>query len=150
MELAVIKKLRPAKLTSVVGVGGNRTATSKSGEIGERECGGRENHSAFVARTDFGSHSMTHQTTLISSAPAAFSASHSLHASTPFLFNRTPSSPSSSPPSAAAAVAPAMASFVAHHHGSLVISLSLAQTRTAVAAGRKFAFLIFCYCTRGD
>jgi len=79
LELAVIKKLRPAKLTSVVGVGGNRTATGKSGEMGERECGGRENHSAFVARTDFGSHSMTHQATLFSSAPAAFSpASHSL------------------------------------------------------------------------
>ena len=56
MELAVIKKLRQAKLTSIVGVGGNRTATGKSGEMGERECGGRENHSAFVARTDFGSH----------------------------------------------------------------------------------------------
>ena len=47
--------------------------------MGERECGGRENHSAFVARTDFGSHSMTHQATLFSSVPAAFSpVSHSL------------------------------------------------------------------------
>ncbi|KAF8768782.1 hypothetical protein HU200_007342 [Digitaria exilis] len=59
---------------------------------------------------------MTHQTLISSSAPApAFSpASHFLHASPPLLFTRS-SSPTSCSPSAA----PAMASFVAHHHGSL-------------------------------
>ncbi|PAN07337.1 hypothetical protein PAHAL_1G327500 [Panicum hallii] len=63
---------------------------------------------------------MTHQTTLISSAPAAFSpASHSLHASPPLLFTRSYSSSPSCSPSSAAPAAPAMASFVAHHHGSL-------------------------------
>ncbi|XP_062222615.1 GATA transcription factor 5-like [Phragmites australis] len=57
---------------------------------------------------------MTHRT-LISSAPAAaFSpASHFLHAS-------SPSSPSLFTRSCSSAAAPAMASFVAHHHGSLV------------------------------
>ncbi|KAF8692995.1 hypothetical protein HU200_039363 [Digitaria exilis] len=59
---------------------------------------------------------MIHQTLISSSAPApAFPpASHFLHASPPLLFTRS-SSPTSCSPSAA----PAMASFVAHHHGSL-------------------------------
>ncbi|CAL5056869.1 unnamed protein product [Urochloa decumbens] len=67
---------------------------------------------------------MTHQA-LISSAPAAaaFSpaSSHSIHASStpPILFTRSSSSFSCPPPSAAAASTPVMASFVAHHHGSL-------------------------------
>ncbi|VAI58993.1 unnamed protein product [Triticum turgidum subsp. durum] len=77
----------------------------------EGEQSGRKQHnSAFVADTDFGSHSMTHQT-LISSAPAAAafsSAPHLLHASLPTLS-----------PSYSSAAASAMSSSFAHHHGSL-------------------------------
>ncbi|VAI47508.1 unnamed protein product [Triticum turgidum subsp. durum] len=81
-------------------------------QSGRKREGGKQRNSAFVADTDFGSHSMTHQT-LISSAPAAAafsSAPHLLHASLPTL------SPSSSP----AASAMSSSSF-AHHHGSLQV-----------------------------